>query len=168
MVIEPSRKWVGRVAAEFVVIVLGVLVALAVDRYVGVRAESERATDALRALQEDLVASAEALRAANEGYERQSRTLMWLVNFPSDGSVQFPADSIFRVRLAAYQTSSYWPILRTHEALVSTGSLSLLGSEIQFGLADVNRSSANYLNFRAQTTETWMFTLMPEIGRAHV
>jgi hypothetical protein len=151
-----------RLAGEFVVIVVGVLVALGVDGYAEGRAERDRETDALVTLRADLTASLEDLRRDNQGTLGRSQTLTWFVNFPADGSQAFPEDSIRRVETAIHITSSYSPLLRTYDALIATGSLGLLtNDQIQFGLADIRRTADEYLDYREQTTDGWLFALMP-------
>ena len=152
----------ARLVAEFGVIVLGVLVALAVDSWVGQRAQREDERQALETLRADLVLSSQDLRDVSAETAVQVARLNWLQNFPVDRSREFPVDSLFAINSAANVTNAYVPILRTYEALVATGQLGLIRSQpIQMDLASLRKEMEVYLDFRDQSTTLWLLSYKP-------
>ena len=157
-----ARQHVGRIAAELAIIVSGILIALAADALLEQRAERKREAEILRTLSADLAESAEVLREDSRFAQTRSETLVWFVSLHDAPSPNVPAERVQEVQVAANVTSSYAPILRAYEALIATGSLDLIQDDsILYGLADVNRRAEEYLDYREQTTNLWLFTLMP-------
>jgi hypothetical protein len=162
MATRDKLRLAARLTGELFVIVLGVLVALGVDGWADGQAERERERVALVTLRSDLQASVDELRRDNASTRSRSEMLRWFHGFPAAEAGRFPADSLPRVLTALNITEAYYPILRTYDALVATGSLGLIRNEaIQFGLADIQRLSDQYLDYRKQTTDQWLMTLMP-------
>jgi hypothetical protein len=157
-----SDKLRWRLLAEFSVIVLGVLVALAVDSWVGGRADLQRETQALLGLRADLLINTADLSELSEANAVQVARLEWLRSFPADGSVRFPADSLWAITSAANATGSYAPRLASYEALVSTGELRLIRSqEIQVALAELQKGFTEYQDYRDQASNVWLLTFKP-------
>ncbi len=155
-----GRNLALRLVAEFAVIVVGVLVALAVDAWTGRVADDRREIETLVSLRDDLRASADDLRRDSRITEERVAVLNWFLTFPIDGAAAFPIDSLQRVSRAVNITSAYSPILRTYQALVATGELGLIEDRaIQFGLAQLQKESDEYLDYRRQTTDGWLFAL---------
>jgi len=153
-------RW--RLFGEFSVIVLGVLVALAVDSWVETRSERARERQALEALRADLLLNAGDLGSLSEVNAVQVARLQWLRGLPNDGSVRFPLDSLPVLTNAANSTGSFAPVLRTYDALVSTGELRLIRSqEIQLSLAELQKGFVQYLDYRDQAATVWLLTFKP-------
>lgn len=156
------RTYVGRLAAELIVIVVGILLALGADALLEQRAERAQERLILRTLEGDLRESADKLRADSEFALERSGTLRGLYDYQATGAGGLTEEQQQDIRIAANVTSAYAPILRAYESLVATGTLKLIRSEeILYGLADVKRSTEEYLNYRDQATNVWLFTLMP-------
>jgi hypothetical protein len=153
-------RW--RLLAEFAVIVLGVLVALAVDSWAETRSDRVSERQALEALRADLLLNAEDLGQLSAVNNVQVARLEWLRNFPNDGSISFPLDSLPAITNAANSTGSFAPVLRTYDALVSTGDLRLIRSqEIQLALAELQKDFEQYLDYRDQAATVWLLTFKP-------
>lgn len=115
-----DRDWSlwRRLAAEFVVIVVGVLVALGVDAARDAREDRVREAAYLAQLRIDLAATAASLaeaisvdERARDGADEAIRTL--------DGSRRLPSDSLTRWTIAATNSSaSFYPTMGTVTALV--------------------------------------------------
>jgi len=93
-----TKRWLG----EFAVIVLGVLVALAVDDWAQHRSDRDLERDLVERLKEDLVADAGDLALAQAGVARRHWVLEALSQFGSEGMSppQVP-DSLARMEQAA-------------------------------------------------------------------
>lgn len=120
---RPKVRWF---AAEYLIVVLGVLTAVAINVWWGERQDRAREQSYLRQLAADL-RETEALLADADGFmeSHAHRTDTELLR--SFGSSQRPpADSVLRW----VTFSSYWrsprPVLATAQALVATGDLTLL------------------------------------------
>ena len=157
-----TRQHVGRIAAELAIIVSGILIALAADALLEQRAERKREAEILRTLAADLAESAAVLREDSRFAQTRSESLVWFISLHDSPSPRVPAERVQEVQVAANVTAAYAPILRAYDALIATGSLDLIQDDsILFGLADVNRRAEEYLDYRDQTTNLWLFTLMP-------
>lgn len=126
-----DRRWAmaRRLAAEFVVIVVGVLVALGVDAARDARSDRLREATYLQQLHADLLATAEDLdeaisvdRRARDGADRAITAL--------NAATLPPSDSLATWVVAATNSSAaFYPTLGTVTALVESGELRLLRDE---------------------------------------
>lgn len=118
-----------RLAADFVIIVVGVLVALGVDAAWEAREERVRKAAYLGQLRADLSATADTLvemiKVDSVARERADRALEAL-----NSTRLPPSDSLATWILAATSSSaSFYPTMGTVTALVESGELSLVGDE---------------------------------------
>ena len=145
-----------RLLAEFTVIVLGVLVALAVDAWSAERDAKVLEVELLRSLEADLRVSLERLENDNRGTRARSTALEWFLSVPIGPGASFPRDSLSSVTNAANVTYAYSPTLRTYETMVATGTFAQISSsEIQSALSDVKSLSEVYSDYRNQATQQW-------------
>lgn len=124
-----SSKNSGRLAAEFVVIVVGVLVALGVDAARGSRDDRLREAVYLQQLQTDLTTTAESLANAisleEAAIENADRVIQAL-----NASVLPAPDSLGAWMLGATASSAtFHPTMGTITALVESGELRLLRND---------------------------------------
>lgn len=135
---DPNWSVGRRLAAEFVVIVVGVLMALAVDAARDARSDRLREATYLRQLQADLSVTADDLaeaiavdRHARDGADRAITAL--------NASPLPPSDSL-AIWLAAATNSSaaFYPTMGTVTALVESGELRLIRDE------DIRRTVLRY------------------------
>lgn len=123
---NPNWSVWRRLAAEFVVIVIGVLVALAVDAARDTRDEQARETAYLQQLRTDLVATRESLAEAISVDERASASADRVIQALSSPGLA-PADSLTAWTTAATNSSaSFYPTMGTVTALVESGELRVI------------------------------------------
>ena len=127
-----------RLAAEFVVIVAGVLVALAVDAARSSREDHARAAAYLGQLRLDLSATSAALASAmavEEGARNGADRLIQALNASS-----LPSSDSLKVWIAAATNSSasFYPTMGTVTALIESGELRLIRDE------DIRRNVLQY------------------------
>lgn len=142
-----GRAWSlwRRLAAEFVVIVVGVLVALGVDAAWGARQDRVRGATYLRQLQADLSTRADALaeaisvdQRARDGADRALAAL--------NASPLPPADSLATwITAATNSSAAFYPTMGTVTVLVDSGELRLIRDE------DVRRKVLQYHSGVAST-----------------
>lgn len=151
-----KRTLVLRLAAEFVVIVIGVLVALGVDAWSEERAAKVREVELLESLATDLRGSLATLEADNAFTLARVATLEWFLHFPVEGGSPFPGDSIASLGRAANWTSAYYPTLRTFETMIATGTFDLISNaEVRLALTDIRFQTQLYTDYRTQATQQW-------------
>jgi hypothetical protein len=117
---SPSLRWFG---AEFLVVVSGVLVALALNAYVGSRQEAARERAYLVQLAADLRQSEQAFTAVIEQNEAAIDRLQRLSN--AFTATPPPPDSAL-ARLISVGFSTNEPMTGTGRALLQTGDLHLI------------------------------------------
>ena len=112
-------------AAEFLVVVTGVLVALAVGAWWQGRQDAATERAYLRQLAADLRETEQATLAADAFLRPVDRagSLLWLAFYESDPP---PRDSLLAWAERSMWTSTVRPVLGTAEALVATGDLALI------------------------------------------
>ncbi len=115
----------ARFAAEFVVIVVGVLVALAVDASVSERSDQANAAQYLEWIRDDLDATAptlsEAMGVDADASEAATLLLDTLDAVPLPG-----ADTLVRMFGRLTQSVTFTPVLSTIDAMIESGDLQLI------------------------------------------
>ena len=145
-----------RLVGEFSVIVLGVLVALAVEGAYGARQDAVREETLLESLASDLRISLDVLENDNADTRERIASLEWFLRFELDSGGSFPLDSVASVTRAANWTESYQPTFRTYETMIATGTFDLISSEsVRLALADVKSEYDFYSDYRNQATQQW-------------
>jgi|GEM_PF-3951423 len=133
---EGSRRSVARISAEFLLIVLGVLVALAVDRWSESRADRELEVMYLERLRVDMIGSRSDLQIPYyEGVEAHSRAAL-----PYVAREQELSDSVGLVIAAYHAHRMLTPRVRdaTHRELLATGNLRVIKDlELREALAEL-------------------------------
>lgn len=117
-----ALRWFG---AEFLVVVTGVLVALAVGAWWQGLQDAAKERAYLRQLAADLRETERAADAADAFLQPVDRagSLLWLAFYEADAP---PRDSLLAWAERAMWTSTVRPVLGTAEALVATGDLALV------------------------------------------
>jgi hypothetical protein len=119
------RQHWGRLLAEFVVIAIGVMAALAVDNWNDERKDRAAEKEYLNGIATDLRSTAEGLITAREAAAENQEALLLLISIARGGSPP-PAESL----VEALIRSTYLGLPRVSEItfreLVSTGSLRLI------------------------------------------
>lgn len=124
----PRWDWAGALrwfGAEFLVVVTGVLVALAVGAWWQGRQDAAEERAYLRQLAADLRETERAARDA-DAYLRpvdRAGTLLWLSFYGPEAA---PRDSLLAWAERSAWTSTVRPVVGTAEALVATGDLALI------------------------------------------
>lgn len=143
--------------AEFVVIIMGVLVALAIDEWRGVQQAEAREQEYLLQLAADLQATREMFAQAAEDNARAERAAARLAEvFETDSNVEL--GEIQQLLTDARYFNNPVPILGTAEALVSTGDLRLIRS---------SRLRSELTRYMARSRDFWLVPLyqMEELHR---
>jgi hypothetical protein len=154
-----NRDW-GAAAIDVGVVAIGILMALTVDQLFTERQERATEKQLLSTIVSDLRFSAEDLRRDSEFTLFRHEVLKQYLSYKGEATI--PADFIQDIGMAANVTSAYTPTVRAYNSMISTGSLTLIKStDILMALADISRDIENYQNYRNQTTNVWLFTLMP-------
>lgn len=117
-----AARWFG---AEFLVVVTGVLVALAVGAWWQGRQDAATERAYLRQLAADLRETERAAADADEFLRPVDRagSLLWLAFYEADRP---PRDTLLALAERAMWTSAVRPVTGTAEALVATGDLALV------------------------------------------
>ncbi|GAB5535927.1 MAG: hypothetical protein Rubg2KO_21760 [Rubricoccaceae bacterium] len=130
---SPRRRWTLRHAArwfgaEFLVVVTGVLVALAVGAWWQGRQNAAKETAYLRQLAADLRGTELAANEADSFLRPVDRagSLLWLAFYQAAPP---PRDSLLALAERAMWTSTVRPVTGTAEALVATGDLALIRND---------------------------------------
>jgi len=154
--------------AEFLIIVIGVLVALAVDRWNQSRDERVEESEYLERLYEDVQADTATLSSILAGLKEKQESLELLADLPVDSPLAAPDTADFLAALAT-GTNYGWiiPPLRTvtFEDLTSTGNLGLIrdatvrASVIEYYQNALHR--ANRIERRSTAYATTIYSLLP-------
>ena len=127
---ESRRAWVGRLSAEFVVIVLGVLIALAADRWMSGFDRKDQESLYLFQLADNLRADSTALARQMEVLSERSETaLQLLLLTEASDTTRVPDDArSFGIR---FETVGFYDPMdyadETWRDLVSTGNVGVIG-----------------------------------------
>lgn len=117
---RPGR-WRG-MAGDVVVVVLGILIAFALDPWWGRRAAAAREQAHLRALHGDFTRNLERLRRDAELEERIAAGSHRLLVLAHAGEVP-PADTLWRLLSIVFTSTRFEPVMGAYEAVVSSGGL---------------------------------------------
>ena len=158
----------GRLAAEFAVIVVGVLVALAAQGWWENRQVDEDRARALRAIAIDLELLSEDLATSKRRVDTTTTSIRWILGSGPDIEVASDALYSLRTQYALWEIAGADVGLPTYEELQGSGRLSLLPDEIRGDLArldDVIRSldSIDDDNFQYQirNLDPWLLDNAP-------
>lgn len=131
-----ERTW-GSVLVDVGVVVIGVLIAFALNSWWASRNAEQRRRAHLRALEADLERNLAALDAqviTRRRIAEESRSLFQLLR--REGRA--PRDSIVELLREVYRSSRYEPVLGAYENVVASGGLSQLGApRLQASLANL-------------------------------
>lgn len=125
-----KRSSVGRLAAEGVVIVVSVLVALAADAWWADRQEAALAREYLFALQRDFEQMSERLDSSLAYTARAMEAGSSLLEDLSGGTPEIAADSGMAQALSLLGYEAFSPSTGAYDALVSAGALELLEATV--------------------------------------
>ena len=135
--------------AEFVVIIVGVLVALAIDEWRDTLQAEEREQEYLQQLAADLQTTQDMFAGAAEDNAQSESAARRLVEiFENDADVEI--DEVRRLLTEARYFNNPVPILGTAEALVSTGDLRLIGNP---------RIRSELTRYLSRSRDFWLFPL---------
>ena len=135
--------------AEFVVIIVGVLVALAIDEWRDSLQAEEREQEYLQQLAADLQATQDMFtEAAEDNAQSESAARRLVEIFESDTDVEI--DEVRRLLTEARYVNNPVPILGTAEALVSTGDLRLIRNP---------RIRSELTRYLSRSRDFWLFPL---------
>jgi hypothetical protein len=160
-----SIPW-ARFTGEFLVIVLGVLAALAVDSWRDLKQEEELSQAYLRSLERDLVADSVMLTRASTVWQRKQASLDILLAV-SQGGTDLTPDSV--ATLLRLSTSYGWMIpegqVSAYKELESTGGLRLISdpelrSDIVSYYEDWRRQSERMDRHRSEYPNS-VYALLP-------
>lgn len=123
---EPARarRLTGRLAAELVVIVIGVWIALWAEGWVEERDDRAVETARLRALSENVDRTLERLRSEQDDIAGAAQALRELISLPDVGSEA--ADTRGALLYGLLYAATFSPELDVYEDLKSSGELALL------------------------------------------
>ncbi|NBB92589.1 MAG: hypothetical protein GVY32_05405 [Gammaproteobacteria bacterium] len=170
------RVWPERLrwfAAEFLVVVSGVLVALALNAFYQGRVDAEREAGYLRQLDADLTESASALEealAANRAGKERVLDLLALF-----GTQEIPSEAEFR-DFRTLSISPAQPTLSTAQAVVETGDLHLIRDDsVRSGIVQYVGAGESYGETQDAIAWEWLTPLIrdyyeivrPGAGPAH-
>jgi hypothetical protein len=126
---QRGRAWV-RWGGEFIVIVISVLVALALDEWAAARADRITEREYLAALVADLEADADYLSELVIPLVSMADSALREVGPVSRGVAEFPTDTIAFLRrvVSSRRTVAQLPSSPTFDELIATGALRLIGS----------------------------------------
>jgi hypothetical protein len=130
------RNAIGRLIAEFLVIVVGVLVALAVDGYASIRADRARIETHLAQLESEIDEMAQSLEVERDGYDRAVRAAIRVVEgVTNPGSV--PEDSLNVILKRVFVGRRWEPEATVINTMISSGDIALVSNrELQ---SEMNR-----------------------------
>lgn len=130
------RSAIGRMIAEFIVIVMGVLVALAVDGYASIREDRARTETHLTQLESELDEMAQSLEVERDKYDRAVQAAIRVIEgVTNPGSV--PEDSLNTVFPVVFAVRSWEPESTVINTMVSSGDIALVSArELQ---SEMNR-----------------------------
>jgi len=142
-----NTQRVGRLATEFVVIVLGVLIALAVDEWVDGIDDRAAERTYLAGLRADLVRDSASHAAMADGWSRSAEYGETLLGVVQGQQLPNTVSLLFLVREAG-NVSIPQTAAATYEDLVSSGKLSLIEDmELRIAITEYYRTRVEDLSF---------------------
>lgn len=149
-------------ALEFVVVVLGILGALAVDSWWTALGERRVETIYLVRLQRDLSRSLESLRPDIEGHREISENLRAVLEElqtgPDPEGIEVVAEGIAH----ADNMVIWFPYHSTYEELIATGNLGLISSDtLRQALGAYDRQVRDNLDWDEWLEDLWIATIVP-------
>lgn len=155
---RPDPGWGSRLRwflAEFLVVVSGIMVALALSGWVQERRDQQREVACLRQLSADLLSSEQQLTEAVEGIRERARASARVLHrfWREDPAVD---EALVEDLSLPQGTRRFRPVMGTAEALSSSGNLGLIGSDtlraelltyvesMKRNLDDINRFDETY------------------------
>lgn len=129
----------GQAAAEVILLILGVALALGVDALVDARAARNQEQAYLRALAADFGETAESVARTIQRTGEVRDTVLALLGAISDGSVlRMPPDELNDLVSGSFWYHSVQPNLSTYQDLLSSGDLDLIRSpELRIAMSAV-------------------------------
>lgn len=152
-----GRGTLGWFAAEIVVIVAGVLIALTIDSWWSAREDVARGRAYLARIEEDLRADVDGLEKRLAYNETVQRFLDAAEAHAVDGRLR--DGSAWRTFVAYWHASQIWPYVsttRTWDEMRNAGDLGLIGD------ADLRATLASYYSESEISQGRWIFGLIPE------
>lgn len=154
---RPRLRWFG---AEFLVVVAGILAALAINAWWGARDDASRERRYLTQLRSDLleterlVAEADSVMGPVDAAGAQLARAFFLPDRP-------PADSIVVWFSRAYRVRDARPITGTVESLIATGDLGLLRDEsLRSAVATYLDNTRTTIRIHDQDVQRWVDALL--------
>ena len=151
-----------RATAEVVLIIVGILGALAVDNWWDERAERESERDYLKSLRADFIATRESLdreiewenRLIGLGREIHANIASGLTEIPSEQFLQKISDF--------YWFSSWEPITATYDDLVGSGHLKLIQSQrLRTMIGEYIVRVDRLIDYRGRQISNWQLSHRP-------
>ena len=152
-----GRGTLGWFAAEIVVIVAGVLIALTIDSWWGAREDAARGRAYLARIEEDLRADADGLDKRLVYNERVQRFLDAAEAHAVKGTLR--DGSPWRTVVAYWHASQIWPYVsttRTYDEMRNAGDLGLIRDP------DLRAELTTYYSESEVSQGRWIFGLIPE------
>jgi hypothetical protein len=152
-----GRGSIGWFAAEIVVIVAGVLIALTIDSWWGAREDAARGRAYLARIREDILADADALDKRLTYNGSVQRFLEAAETHAVDGTLR--EGSAWRTVVAYWHASQIWPYAsttRTWDEMRNAGDLGLVRDP------ELRAELAAYYSESEISQGRWIFGLIPE------
>ena len=140
-------------AAEFMVVVTGVLVALGVQALYQYRRDLERERSYLEQIAADMRETQALMAGADSAARQRDRAAPLLLRSYRTGA---PADSIFKWLAGSTQSVGRDPVIGTAEALVNSGDLSLIRNDsIRLNIARYVTHVRERMNVYQDYSDMW-------------
>ena len=150
---RPKLRWF---AAEFLVVVTGVLIALAINAWWGNRQDAARERAYLRQLDADLDESLRAFAREDSIQEAVSTPALLTVLGSWGSGTPFPADSIVHHSRRMFTGRVVQPTTGTAEALVATGDLTLIRNDsLRNAITAYLSATETLVGFQARVAEQY-------------
>ena len=152
-----------RLFAEFIVIILGVLIALAADTWRESRQEVADAERHLYALRDDMAESVTTLRSWRATRDSMEYSLVQLLEMDLSAA---PPDAVSaRLYQGLFMIGNYEPRLASMRDLEATGEVRLLSPEIRLGLAELGQRLGDFQKLEDDLIESQQGLIDPFLAR---